>query len=502
MGCEQDSPNVPIAAPLSTPAIVEEKPAVITSSSPSIKPKQDDHTPTPASLQTPKPIPLTDKALNASLTDTSRGFRIELEDARRWIVMQSISAPRKDVMVHVLRITEQVENATWYRKDILIVDPDSKTVRTLKLMHGCTYDSYTTDTVTGSIGFLDDEHIVYVAVHGTADTSTTYNIEKINIYTGETTVLFEKQPEHASPDFFTPGWLNSGRNKLALPSFREGKLRVYDLNQLTVTVPEQRFPSFWPYYAIHRSPDGDRLWHDGKLYDLAGNLLAEPELKGSIGLGVSWSPDNRYSAMHYAYEDGVEHRLPGGESDIIAPQGLMFLDPSGGVVHRLETNGSKVHLELIGWVPERQTAIVQYYEIDKKLQPEDPKTNVTYQALNLVSGAVTPLTLANVENLNKLDYAETWSHYSAPYGHPFFADLDSGTYWRFEERSDYLGLTEDGGHIWSTIDYRKGMTVFYHLSPLTRTLERLFEEQTINTTKLHIDRWLMEEHSLTYMRND
>ncbi|MCR8633985.1 hypothetical protein [Paenibacillus radicis (ex Xue et al. 2023)] len=446
----------------------------------------------------PAKVPLAESSLKLCVSDTPKGFRIVLNDADNGYVMQTLSTPSQDAVVHVVRRTEQFNGETHYRKDLLVVRPESKSVQNYMLMYGSTADSYITDSVTELFGFLDAEHIIYVAVHGTPETETFYNVEQMNIYTGEKKVLFDKQPEQASPDFFMPGWLNYSKDKLILPTFSEGKLSVYDLDQGSFHVSDDRFPSTWPRYSILRSPDGERFWHKDKLYFLDGSLLSDPSLPGSIGLNVSWSPDNRYLVRHYAFEDGAEHWMTGGESDILAPQGLMIMDESGKIQHQIETPGGGIHLELAGWMPDLEIALIRYFEIDKKLQTEDQKTSVSYKTLNLLSGTLSELKNVNLEELTNQDQVYTWSPYTEAYDPPFFVDLENGTYWRSGENAYYLGYTVDKGHIWKTIDYNQSTTNFYSLSPKDGKKKEIFQAHTINSINLYLNDWIIEDTSLTY----
>ncbi|MEB3103517.1 hypothetical protein [Ferviditalea candida] len=492
--CKEEPKKQPVVTDKESLNPIQVQPTEISSLIPVIEP----NTTNPSISKT---ITLAEKPLKSSVKESSNGFQIEFVDAGDAYVMQSFSTPRKDAIVHVVRRTEANGEERWYRKDLLLVRPESKEVRTFMLMHGRTDDSYTSDSVTNSYGFLDEENILYTAVHGMAGTDTSYNIEKMNIYTGEKTVLFTRQPENPSPDFFTPGWLTNSKEKLVLPTFSQGKLHVFDLKQQSFLTAENRFPSSWPMYSIFRSPDGERFWHGGKLYDLQGRLLSELKETGNHRLAIHWSPDNQFSAQHYAFEDGDEHRMSGGESDILGPQGLVFIDRSGKISQRFETEGD-IHVELVGWIPKKQTAIIQYYQIDKKKPINEQRINATYKAVNVVSGQTRTLTAVFMEKLNNFERAETWSPYSSSFDYMFFVDLDSGTYWRSLERAYYLGQLEDGGHRWMTIDYGKGESVIYNLQPSKKKIERIFEGRTINPGELLLNQWFIsiERQGLSYKR--
>jgi hypothetical protein len=494
-GCEGKSGETSSAAGTHSPSVAPMQSGE--RAMPSINPSPTEPGAIP-SISAPKPIPIAEKAIQAIFMDIPRGFQVNLVDAGDVVSMQTLAVPNQEAVVHVVRRTEPAENGTWYRKDLLIINPDTRAVRTMMLMSGLTSDSYTTDSVTDVFGFLDEEHIIYVAVHGSAIQDTSYNVEKLNINTGEKTVLYERNPAHISPDFYAQGWLNDKKDTLVLPAFSKGTVDVFKLNQTIVSLLEKRFPSTWPMYSISRSPGGERFWHEGKLYDFGGHLLVDPLPEGSFRLGVSWSPDNRFSAHYYAFEDGDEHRMVGGESDIVAPQGLVISDQFGRTIQRLETKGTSTHLEIAGWIRERETAIVHYYGIDKNKPLENQRADNRYRALQLRTGNLSELEAAEMYDLDEWERVETWSPYSRFSDQIFAADLNNGKYWRSEEKGTYLGDTKDGDFLWRTIDYDAGKSVFYRLSPATKTIEQLFEG-SVNSYSMLYNNWLISDIDLNYM---
>ncbi|WNR42998.1 hypothetical protein [Paenibacillus roseipurpureus] len=84
-------------------------------------------------------------------------------------------------------------------------------------------------------------------------TPTTYNIEKMNVFSREKEVLFENQPDNVSPDFYRPGWLNDKKDKIVINSFKEGITWVFNLLNHSVAKPEKRFNNTWPQWAIFNS---------------------------------------------------------------------------------------------------------------------------------------------------------------------------------------------------------------------------------------------------------
>jgi hypothetical protein len=483
LGCENKPAEPPLVVD-KPPGIVKEDSATPRSEDPEPVPDKPPVATDPPPSNKPISLQLSDSNLELTLVETEQGFRLDYSKGFGAYVMETLATPRGDAIIHVIRRTHSSAIEETFRKELVVVEPNNKKFHIHTLMNGQTADSYATDSLTKIFGFMDEEHVVYAAVHGKPGTRATYNIEKLNVYTGEKQIMFENDPDNVSPDFYIPGWLNDKRNKVFINSFSEGKTWVYDLANRKAVLLEQRFESSWPYYAVLRSPDSEMFWYHGKLYDLYGQLVADPVPVGKVQLSSFWSPDSRFSVRHYAYETGMEHRMDGGESDIIGAQGLVIMDRIGKTVHQVETDDIKVHIELAGWIPDKKIAVLQYYEIDRSRPMDDQKTKVTHKKLNLLTGEITKLTTAKLEQMNVFDRVMTWSWRSPP-DWPFFVDLDSNTYWRSPERATYLGQLSGGEHVWRTNDYGKGVSTIYSFSTSTRETTILDEEHTLSDINLY-----------------
>jgi hypothetical protein len=443
---------------------------------------------------------LASKNLEITLTSIKEGFRIDHDEAFGFYVMQTLQTPRGDAVIHIVRRMDSYpeNNDVWFRKDLMLIKPETKEVQIHTLMYGHTKDSYSTDSITQVLGFVDQEHVVYAAIHGDQETPTTYNIEKMNVYTGEKEVLFENQPDNVSPDFYMPGWLNEKKDKLVINSFKGGITWVFDLLNHKVVKLEEKFENTWPQFALFPSQDRNLFWYHGALYDLQGQQIYKPKPLGKIELGLSWSPDSDYTVRHFANDDKQEDFLSGGENDILSPQSLTIHDRTGKIVQQVKTNSPKVHLELVGWMPEKQTAVIQYYEIDRSRPMDEQKTNVKYKVMNLLTGVQKTLISAKLEELHSITRVITSTCCSIQ-GWPFFVDLENGIFWISDQRANYLGQKSNGEYLWSVVNYVKGITQLYTFSPLTKKLNLIIEEnKTLPNIQLLLNRWIFDSDNLTY----
>ncbi|WP_307557749.1 hypothetical protein [Paenibacillus sp. V4I7] len=445
---------------------------------------------------------LASKNLEITLASTKEGFRIDHDETFGFYLMQTLPTPRGDAVLHVVRRMDQsTANDAWFRKDLVLIKPETKEVQIYTLMNGYTTDSYSTDSITQVLGFIDQEHIIYAAIHGDQDTPTTYNIEKMNVYSGEMEVLFNNQPDNVSPDFYMPGWLNDKKEKLVINSFKEGTTWVFDLLNHNVIKLEEKFKNTWPQFALFPSPDGNLFWYHGKLYNIQGQLIYAPNSLGRIELGLYWSPDSRYTVRHFANDDKPENLLSGGENGILTPQSLTINDRTGKIVQQVETNDPKVHLELVGWISDQQAAVIQYYEIDRSRPEDDQKTKVNYKLMNLLTGVQKTLSPTKLEDLTSSTKSRvrTYSCCTAP-EIPFFVDTNNSTFWRSEDRAIYLGQFTSGEHVWNVVDHRHAMTKIYVFSPLTKKIRTLEDKKTISDIRLFLKSWVFDTGNLTYQK--
>lgn len=429
--------------------------------------------------------------LTAHVKTLDDGFQVLFADGEDAFVTQSMPTPRRDAVVHVIQRSVDSAAGGEYRKDLLLVRPEQQGVQSYEMMRGWSDDLYTTSSGSIVYGFLDEEHVIYMAVHGTADTPTSYSIDMINVYSGERTTLFADQPDNPSTDFFADGWLSADKRKLVVVTFDGGEVYVFDLQGKTRYTLEQKFPSQWPAFAISRSPDGERFWYQGNLYDLEGRMLAAwPQSDmGRYRLETRWSPDSQYAAQHYTNEDGPEHRITGGAYDVTAPQGIALLDRSGQILHRLETEG-KLHLELVGWLPQQQAAVVQSYELDPGNKPmEQQRIKVEYKAVDIRSGQSRTLAAGELDSLSQVERVVAWYSYTEASDDMLFVDAEKALYWRPDGNvsfGSHLSGTET--YWWGILDSDRDETAVYRLEAAERKIEPVFREQRLRG-ELMLNRW-------------
>src|SRR5690606_6219523 len=118
------------------------------------------------------------------------------------------------------------------------------------------------------------------------------------------------EPKDISPDYYH-AWLTSDRSTFVIIGVEHGEMRIYDLNMNQITILENKFPSSWPTFSLHVSPDGEMFWNDFKLFDLSGSEIATiPVVEGFWQYPMfQWSPKGKYASLHYTYDDSFDHVL-------------------------------------------------------------------------------------------------------------------------------------------------------------------------------------------------
>ena len=435
--------------------------------------------------------------LNIRVAAIDEGFRVQFAPEYQAVMMMPfLESPNgKEIVAQIRRMATSGNSGVWYRRDAIVIDPDSKTVRTFPLMNAWTPDDYSTDSVAGIAGFLDDDTILYVSLHGEEGGSATYNIETLNIHTGENKVLFENQLDNVAPDFYEQV-LNSSKDMLFVNSFSKGLAWVYDLKNRSSKLLERRFPNHWPMWGLSRSPDGHRFWYAGQLFDAGGTPVAHLE-KSKFGGSLFWSPNSRYTIYQYNVDDSEENWMDGGESGILAPQAIKVLDQDGKVLHTLKPEQSTMHVELGGWPSEPDWALLRYYRVDRSQPSEKQKVDNEYAIYNLQSGEIRKLKPVTLEKLNHPE--------SISGGLPFLVDWENSTYWISEQREDFMGELQDGTFVWRKDDYTNTSSVLYFFTPgHERTVQ--FQASEIIGSSLYLNRWIVSnvfvKQTLTFLDAD
>jgi len=419
---------------------------------------------------------------------TEDGFRLAHGDGNGFYMAQTLISPPIEgtsYAVHIVRTNGDNQEFN-FRKDAVVVNPDKADFHIYPLFSAWLDVDYGADSIAEAYGFLDDRHLLYVSAVNDAsrEEGYFYRVEKLNIITGETTVLFPEIPDVVLTDHFAPGWLNEDKNTLVLNGYGSGRLWSFDLINREINIPKSSFSHSWPIYLTVHSPDGERFWYtdyerdEYRLHDKIGNLLS----KTSFGLGLheypafQWSPDSRYSVNQDTLDQDMEQILnDDGEVDIIAPQRLRFYDRQGKWLHTVQiSQGSGKSIEVAGWLDDSNGAVLLHeYELDRILASEEPaKVNSSYRLLSLKSGKMQDLIIE--PDLTKLKDA------IPALTSQYFYGSKRGIYLIDTKRMRLAILSEDGGWVpdlgkdrimWVTNDYEAGKSAFHEFNQITGQLD-------------------------------
>jgi hypothetical protein len=310
LGCDREETIVSVAPTESLISGTADVKEAVPSSQAQIQPIQTSSQSSPdipkENNEISKISSLADKDLQVKLVDTPNGFQVQYDSAFQAYVLQSLSLPKGDMAIHVVRRTDVIQDGqSWFRKDAIVVNPSTKEVHVFPLMNAMVSDSYSADSVAKVFGFIDDHHMIYAA----AAAQSAFNLMQMDITNGQANLLFANQPENVQPDFYANNWISMDKSKLALSSFRGGELWVYDLAKKTFTQSAVKYPSSWPLFSMFPSPDGLTFWYKGKLYDLNGKEQADlPDGKELPQYPpITWSPTGKLSAYSYAFDDNEKN---------------------------------------------------------------------------------------------------------------------------------------------------------------------------------------------------
>ncbi|WP_274364290.1 hypothetical protein [Paenibacillus thermotolerans] len=356
----------------------------------------------PGATDKPTPTDGTNFRLQLKAEKTADGFNVAHSDTDGFYVMQTLASPATEGVsyaVHIVRTHTEGEQGIHYRKDAVIVNPETEEVRAFPLYDVTVGDMYGIDSVGGAYGFLKDGQLLFVSAvtDESREGGYYYRVEKLNIVTGEKEVVFSEIPDAKTDDHFAPGWMNEEKNMLVLNSYREGRLWAFDLTTSEIVRPKQSFSHSWPFYLTVPSPDGERFWYSDytkseyRLHDQTGLLVASvPFSKGYAKYpAFLWSPDSRYAALQDTRDQSGDHIVEHGpEIDDFAPQRIRFYDREGKPVRTIQTaQGSGRYIELAGWLEaENGVVLLHEYELERKPESDPVIINSSYSLLHLASG--------------------------------------------------------------------------------------------------------------------
>lgn len=318
-----------------------------------------------------------------TMVTTDNGFRLmagEHENTRELFVTTMENG--STYTVHVLTTEEPGNVDGKYGRKAVVVHPESGEHRSYSLFQAKVGDSYAVDSLAKAYGFVDDRSLLYIAVHNDTETPSThyYSAEKLDILTGEKTVLIPRIQEFDSltpPEHFAKGWLTETKEKLMLNSYKEGKLWSID----TASGDMQLLPALakhhWPFFMTSVSPDGERIWHydneNGRfaLLDEGGTIINTYPLpsewdRQQVGW-FFWSPNGTY-AVHYPTSNASANPIIHEDSEFVtrALESVSFYDREGKGRHLEFDRSSSPYVQVAGWLGEDDDfAVLRFYDVEK-----------------------------------------------------------------------------------------------------------------------------------------
>lgn len=486
IGCEQDQ---------------EER--VIDQNTPNDAPVTVEQTEPPvATSEISEDSPLYNLPLNAVLNPTMDGFRLDLGDTYNPFVQLTLHVDSKDHVINVVRRTDERADWTLYRQDLVVVYPDTGEVQVYPMTNAYITDSYSVDSLGYACRFTDDDHIVFPASTGDEPGKTSsFQIVRMNVRTGEREVLFDQQPEVVQPDFYNRGWIaySGDGSRFAVNSYQGGNLWVYDLQKKSAKKLDEKFPNSWPLSAVFPAPDGNLFWYDAaeelRLYDLDGNQLASfPRTDGYTQYPpIEWSIDGEYSIYYDTFEksDDAVVSLDDGMMKI-APQGIIVFDRKGNKIRQVKVaDGSKRHLEITGWFPNNGEAVVHEYDLDRKPGAVPEKINSTYKMLDVRTGVMTVLKNVPIGDLKRPFAMKVPSFPYPAETELVIVDPDSKQFWASGHPAMLFNHLESKYMYWVAPDYSASKSIIYRYSLEDRELRKSTMDRILRDIAIQGD-WLVD----------
>lgn len=425
--------------------------------------------------------------LKLSVKKTDDGFYVSGSEEEGLHVSQTLVSPSIEgtsYAVHIIRMYTE-EPQVNLRRDAVVVDPKTAEFRSFPLYNAQVEDSYGADSIAIAYGFIDDQHLLYVSIVNDVNRTDGYyyRVEKLNIMSGEATVLIPEVPNVSTTDYFAPGWLNSSKDTLVLNSYESGQLWSIDLVKGEISLAEDRFGHPWPFFAIANSPDGERFWYSDysnkeyRLHDKTGRSLS----KISFGEGYEqypsfqWSPDSQYAAKQDTLEKNDDHIINDeGEAYIIAPKRIRFFGRDGELIRTIQGGLSKDkkssrYIEIAGWLDNEDAVVLLHeYDLDRSTSSHPTKINASYRLLDIKSGKIQSLDIAtaSMELTNTIPARISQTNsgtdrilYTMDKKRNLLIILSENGYWLPEQNEKHYN--------WVTTMSGMEGTVFHHFNPKT-----------------------------------
>lgn len=144
-------------------------------------------------------------------------------EEEQFTVLETIITPAINGVtysVHLIRSSHSFQNGTLTQLDALVVDPETREFHTYPMFR--TYfkngqDQYMSSAVQ-AYGVINERELLFISLANAQDTSArniTYELAKLDIITGHTTIIADDLSEITIDDY-SQGWLNKEAKTLIL----------------------------------------------------------------------------------------------------------------------------------------------------------------------------------------------------------------------------------------------------------------------------------------------
>jgi hypothetical protein len=452
--------------------------------------------------------------LHVALSEHLEGFTLSFQEQANQeaspYLSQTILPPTENgPIVHLIRRMYRTELISWYRKDAVIVYPDTKEVRIVPLTNTNVLDQeYAVDSAVKVYGYVNDVQLLYVTAEiDERVNKLLFHVASLDVADGSTEVLFPSFWSIPNPDgsneFISQGWMTENRDHLVLNSFSEGKTWVFNTRETSMSLLASRFPNAWPISLVYPSLNGESFWHESlegniRLYDLTGQL--EKTIRFDHGFiqypRITWSPDSRYAVYQYTFDkDYREHITESGDIDIYNTQGIQILDLNGVAVQKFEVEpNSKWKVKMMGWLQDK--VLLHFYQVERKEGEAPQKVASTYKLGDIESGQLVELNKATSFSMIKKpsllepsiqDFDRSlWVQ---------FVDIEHQLYWELPESMQLVTDATNKKIYLKHNNYEKEEYILYQFDPFTNQFNSLIDLRNPYQHYIYQDQWLIEDDS-------
>lgn len=256
--------------------------------------------------------------ISFAIEDIDNGFKIVPSVAEEQIAVLETSFTQAidgvTYSVHVIRSSHPFQDGTLTQMDALVVDPDTKQFHChpmSRVFFKNSQDQYLSSAVQ-SYGMINDRELLFLSVvnaHETSNRYFTYQLAKLDIMTGHTTIIADDLSEITIDDY-SRGWLNKEANTLIINSeVYGGKGLLWSVNVANgdIQLIGEGIKSIWPFIMTSAASDGNRFMNMNNEYKEYMIYNGEGELLSKIPYGENkqvlfsfeWSPSGKHAAITY-----------------------------------------------------------------------------------------------------------------------------------------------------------------------------------------------------------